>query len=388
MVRCLAPVVRGLWRQSAVANLLVACCLAAILSFTATVAQAQVPIAPVSKEQRDRQYQQLADDVKALERQANLLKRVVKLVRPAVVHIEVHKGGRSNSRRVDPPDETGSGVIIERNKGLYVLTNRHLIRYAATTEITITLSDGGQLSPTRTWTDAGTDIAVMAMPKKRLLAARIGDSDKTEIGDHVLAIGSPFGLNHSVTYGIVSAKGRRDLELATDGVNFQDFMQIDASINPGNSGGPLVNLRGEVIGINTAIASTSGRNEGIGFSIPINMAMSVGRQLIDKGVVVRGFLGVSLDSRFGTDAAAKLGLDPPRGARVTAITTGSAAEKAEVRVGDVIVRLGRTWIEDDSHLVNQVSLTAVGDPVPMIVFRDGKKVELTVRVGVRDIRDR
>ena len=384
MARCLAAVVRQPWRKWAATKLQVACHIAAILAACASASQAQFPAVPVSKEQRDLQYQALASDVKALERQANLLKRVVKLVRPTVVHIEVHKGGQtSNGRRIDPPDETGSGVVFEHNEGFYVLTNRHLIRHAAVAEITITLADGRQLRPTRTWTDAGTDIAVMAVSNKRLMAARIGDSDQTEIGDYILAIGSPFGLNHSVTYGIVSAKGRRELELATDGVNYQDFMQIDASINPGNSGGPLVNLRGEVIGINTAIASTSGRNEGIGFSIPINMAMSVGKQLIEKGVVVRGFLGVSLDSRFGAAAAAKVGLDPPRGARVTAITTGSAAADADVQVGDVIVRLGKTWIESDSHLVNQVSLTAVGEPVPMLVYRDGKTVELTVKVGVR-----
>ena len=133
-------------------------------------------------------------------------------------------------------------------------------------------------------------------------------SQDLEIGDYILAVGSPFGLSHSVTFGIVSAKGRRDLELATDGVAYQDFLQIDASINPGNSGGPLVNLGGEVVGINTAIASTSGRNEGIGFAIPINMAMKIVDQLIENGTVVRGFLGVSLDARFTHTAAVRLGL--------------------------------------------------------------------------------
>ena len=184
-----------------------------------------------------------------------------------------------------------------------------------------------------------------------------------------------------MTHGIVSAKGRRDLELATDGVEHQDFLQIDASINPGNSGGPLVNLRGEVVGINTAIASTSGRNEGIGFAIPINMAMVIARQLIESGTVTRGFLGVSLDARFGPAAATRLGLDSPRGARVTAITPDSAAADAEVRVGDVILRFNHIWIDSDNHLVSQVSLTPVANPVPMLVYRDGEMVELTVTVG-------
>ena len=347
------------------------------------VAQAQFPGQRLAEEERNRLYDELASDVAAMQHQADLLKKVVKLARPAVVHIEVNKRRRSAIRAGDQPDETGSGVILRRNDDYFVLTNRHLIRFADIDEITIGLADGREIQPTRTWSDAGTDVAVMAVENDHLEAARIGDSDKTEIGEYILAIGSPFGLSHSVTHGIVSAKGRRDLELATDGVNFQDFMQIDASINPGNSGGPLVNLRGEVIGINTAIASTSGRNEGIGFTIPINMAMNVGRQLMEHGKVVRGFLGVSLDSQFGAAAAKELGLELPRGAHVTRIEKGSAAEGAKVQVGDVILRFAETWIEDDSHLVNQVSLATVGEPVSMLVFRDGKTVELTVTVGVR-----
>jgi len=342
------------------------------------------PAEPVSQEDRTRLYDDLARDVAALERQSSILKRVVKLVRPAVVHIEVRKGRRSASARVDDPaDETGSGVLFGHRDRTFVLSNRHLIRYADVSEVIVTLADGRQLKPSRAWNDAGTDVAVMEVAGRNLAVARVGNSDAAEIGDFVLALGSPFGLSHSVTYGIISAKGRRDLELATDGVYYQDFLQIDASINPGNSGGPLVNLRGEVIGINTAIASTSGRNEGIGFSIPINMAMIVARQLIDRGVVVRGFLGVNLDSRFGADAASRIGLDRPRGARVTGVTAGSPAEAAQIETGDVIVRFNSVWIENDSHLVNQVSLTEVNIDVPLLVFRGGKTVELTVRVGDR-----
>src|SRR6185503_4020578 len=148
----------------------------------------------------------------------------------------------------------------------------------------------------------------MSVAAPGLVPARLGDSGKLEIGDFVLAVGSPFGLSHSVTYGIISAMGRRDLELGDDGVPYQDFLQTDAAINPGNSGGPLLNLRGEVIGINTAIASNSGGNEGIGFTIPINMTMYVARQLIDRGSVAHAYLGVRLDMNFGPEAAAKLGL--------------------------------------------------------------------------------
>lgn len=361
-----------------------------LLAALPTLALAQFPAAPIALEDRDRMYDALARDVVEMERQLSVLKRVVKLVRPVVVQIEVRKGEHSSEAafRGAPADETGSGAIFRYDDRFFVLTNRHLIRSADLSEIIVTLSNGRQIRPVRAWNDPGTDIAVMELSDKKLAAARIGDSDKAEIGDFVLAIGSPFGLSHSVTYGIISAKGRRDLELATEGVHYQDFMQIDASINPGNSGGPLVNLRGEVIGINTAIASTSGRNEGIGFTIPVNMAMIIAKQLIEKGVMVRGFLGVNLDSRFTAAAAARAGLDRPRGARVTGVTPGSPAEKAKMKRDDIVLQFDGHWIDNDSHLVNQVSLTPVGVDIPMLVFRDGKTVTLTVKVGDRRMLDR
>ena len=164
------------------------------------------------------------------------------------------------------------------------------------------------------WDDADTDVAVLAIEGSELVAATPGDSDRMEIGDFVLAVGSPFGLRNSVTFGIISAKGRRDLQFGNATVRYQDFLQTDATINPGNSGGPLCNLRGEVIGINSAIASKSGISERIGFAIPINMFLNVARQLIDTGKVTRAFLGVSLESRYGPAMAAELGLPNPMGA--------------------------------------------------------------------------
>ena len=222
----------------------------------------------------------------------------------------------------------------------------------------------------------------MAIAADNLVPARLGDSTKLDIGDFVLAVGSPFGLTHSVTYGIISAKGRRDLQLGDDGVQYQDFLQTDAAINPGNSGGPLLNLRGEVIGINTAIASTSGGNEGIGFTIPINMVMVIADQLIERGSVVRAYLGVRLDATFGPEAAAKMGLPRPEGARVTGITQNSPAE-SQLRVGDVILAFDGTPIEDDNHLINLVSLTPVNKEVEVHLLRSGKAHNLKVRVGNR-----
>ena len=340
--------------------------------------------------QRKAAYARLAEQSSELQSHFSTLKDVVRLVRPAVVHIEViHPGAaRPAVSRRGSADETGSGVLVEIDGRTYILTNRHLIKFAQPDSISVKLSDGRRITPTRIWQDAATDIAMLAVGGDGVLTARTGNSDEMDIGDFVLAIGSPFGLSHSVTHGIISAKGRRDLELATDGVNYQDFLQTDASINPGNSGGPLVNLKGEVIGINTAIASSSGHNEGIGFSIPINMVMIVARQLIDHGSVTRGYLGVSLDSKFGAAAAAQLGLDRPRGARVTAITPGSPAEAAKIRVGDVILEFNGVPIEDDTHLVNTVSLTPVGREVPLTVFRDRQPVKLTVKIANRAASER
>jgi serine protease Do len=332
---------------------------------------------------RDRVYSELAADVAELEQHGNILKRIVKLVTPAVVHIEARRESEGSRQPRGDSEEAGSGVIIERRGKLYVLTNRHVIKYSTLTGINVKLADGRVVHPKQTWSDAGTDVAIMWIDAEGLVPARLGDSSKVEIGDFVLAVGSPFGLSHSVTYGIISAKSRRDLRLGDDGVQYQDFLQTDAAINPGNSGGPLLNLRGEVIGLSTAIASTSGANEGIGFAIPVNLAMIVADQLIERGVVVRAFLGVRLDSTFGPTEAAQLGLARPQGARVSGITRNSPAEQARILVGDVILEYDGMRIEDDMHLINLVSLTPVQKEVDVRLLRDGRPVNLRVRVANR-----
>jgi serine protease Do len=338
-----------------------------------------------SPERRAQLMQDLAKDVEWLERHGNVLKRVVKLVKPTVVHIEAAKTEADSFRpgRKNSVEEAGSGVIIELNRHYYVLTNRHVINDAELKAIKIKLADSRILTPTKVWSDRGTDVAVMQVDAKDLVAAQLGDSAKLDIGDFVLAVGSPFGLSHSVTSGIISAKGRRDLELGDEGVRFQDFLQTDAAINPGNSGGPLMNLRGEVVGINTAIASSGGGNEGIGFAIPINMAMYVAKQLIERGAVTRAFLGVHLDSKFTPDVAAKAGMTRVQGARISGITPNSPAAVYKLQVGDVIIRFDGQPIDDDNHLVNLVSLTPVNKDVPVILYRGGKLQSLIVRVGDR-----
>jgi len=338
---------------------------------------------PVTASSRDKLYAELAADVEELERRGNLLKRVVKLVTPSIVHIEAKRDAETPRPSRSESEEAGSGVIIEVRGKTYVLTNRHVIRYSTLAGINIRLFDSRVLHPKRVFGDPLTDVAIMAISDEELPPARIGDSSKLEIGDFVLAFGSPFGLSHSVTYGIISAKGRRDLQLGDDGVQFQDFLQTDAAINPGNSGGPLLNLRGEVIGLNTAIASTSGANEGIGFAIPINMVMVIADQLIERGLVVRAFLGVRLDSSFGPAEAAQLGMARPEGARVTGITRNSPAELARIIVGDVILEFDGARVEDDMHLINLVSLTPVHKEVDVRLLREGRPIILRVRVANR-----
>lgn len=333
---------------------------------------------------RDEEFRQIAKEIAGLEAHFNALKRVIRYVKPAVVHIDAEKV--DESRRRGKVEEAGSGVIISYRKRFFVITNRHVVLDSELSDITIQLSDGRELTPRMVASDNESDVAVMEIAGTRLTPANLGDSSKVEAGDFVLALGSPFGLNHSVTTGIISATGRRDLQLGGASLRYQDFFQTDAAINPGNSGGPMFNLRGEVIGINTAIASNSGGNEGIGFTIPINMVKRVIQQLIDNGRVTRAFLGVTLDSRFTAAAAEQLGLTTLTGARVVAVTPNSPAQAAKILEGDVILKFDGVTVQDDDHLVNQVGLTAVNTPIEATILRNGKRFSLELQVAPRPTR--
>jgi serine protease Do len=333
----------------------------------------------VTADDRDREYAALSRDVDALDREFGLIKRVVKLVTPAVVHIEADLLPQFRGRL--DVEEAGSGVIVELGGRFYVLTNRHVIRHSSKELIGIHLTDGRVLQPERIWEDKETDVAVLAVSAPELVAIRMGNSDVLEIGDFVLAIGSPFGLSQSVTRGIVSAKGRHNLDLGDGELRWQNFIQTDAAINPGNSGGPLVNLRGEVIGLNTAIASASGGNEGIGFSIPINIVARTARQLIENNRVARGFLGVKLDGQFSDKQAQALGLERKVGTRITVVEPQSPAERAALQVNDVILQYNGVRVERDTHLIGLVKLTEVGQRVPIVVYRDGHPLSMFVEIG-------
>lgn len=330
--------------------------------------------------------QELQRYSQVLEAHSAVIKSVAKLVGPSVVFVEAQRGTDASRRHTIQED--GSGVIINWKNNFYVLTNRHVIRDTPISGISIDLADGRRITPEKAWTDEESDVAVMAVSAPELLAAPLGDSDKMEIGDFVIAMGSPFGLNQSFTHGIISGKSRRNLKLGESGVREnafrnQDFLQTDAQINPGNSGGPLVNQRGEVIGINTAIASNSGISEGCGFAIPMNMFMFVARQLIESGKVTRGWIGVSLDSKFGQPSASELGLPRLMGAKITAIRPNTPAAEAKLQAGDVILEFNHIPIEDDAQLVNVVSMSELGTTIPILVFRNHKTVALQIQVQDR-----
>jgi serine protease Do len=333
----------------------------------------------------DALYDVLAKQYEQFRQVNRTFELVAKAVSPSVVHIVARKTSRpEENRRIRHFEETGSGVIIrtERAPGLFVLTNHHVVDGSDPSKIRVFLRDGRSILPVKVWTDAKADVAVLKLGRDDLPAARLGNSDEAPIGTWVMALGSPFGLRHSVSQGIVSARGRQMDELQ-DVVN-QDFIQTDAAINPGNSGGPLVNMKGEVVGINNSIASNGGGNEGVGFSIPINLARWIMDELIVHGRVSRGALGVDLHHDFTQEEAVVLGMERPRGAWIDKVYPTSPAGKAGIRPGDVVLRFGGVDVVDLNHLINIVSMAAVGVPAEVIVWRERREVKLQVTVGDRD----
>jgi Do/DeqQ family serine protease len=267
----------------------------------------------------------------------------------------------------------GSGVIVDAVNG-YVLTNHHVIANAD--KITVTLAENRSLSARVVGTDPGSDVAVLQVEASNLTSIPFGDSTTLRVGDYVVAIGNPFGFTNSVTSGIVSALGRSVLNPGA----FEDFIQTDASINPGNSGGALVNLKGELVGINSAIISRTGGNVGIGFAIPVNFVRPVMEQLVSTGTVRRGLLGVRI-SDVTADLAVTLGLPGNSGALVTEVNPDSAAERAGIRVDDVIVSINGTRLRDSGSLRSMVGLLPPGERVTVELLRDGREQSVTAVLG-------
>src|SRR5271170_6957767 len=267
---------------------------------------------------------------------------------------------------------TGSGVIVDAAQG-YVLTNGHVAENA--TRIEVITKDNRRLTAKLIGIDTDTDIAVLQIPAVNLTALPMGDSDRLQVGDFVIAIGNPFGLGQTVTSGIVSALGRSGLGIE----GYEDFIQTDASINPGNSGGPLVNLQGQCVGINTAILAPGGGNIGIGFAVPINMAHRVMDQLLRYGEVKRGRIGVAIQD-LTPDLAQAMNTTRANGAVIAKVVPGSPADHAGLKSGDLVVAVNGAPMRSGTELRNRVGLSRIGDEVELTVERGGAERNVTVRI--------
>ncbi len=318
---------------------------------------------------------------------------MIKQVAPAVVNISTrsrinrqqhpllsdpffrHFFGQSERQQKSRPSSLGSGVVIDADKGL-VITNHHVVGKAD--EITVTLRDGRELNAELIGADAEADVALLKVPAVGLTEIKVVDSDELQVGDFVVAIGNPFGLGQTVTSGIVSAVGRSGLGIE----GYEDFIQTDASINPGNSGGALVNLKGELVGMNTAILAPggSGGNVGIGFAIPTNMVMQIVDHLEKHGEVRRGVLGV-VTQDLTPDLAQAFGLDSRKGAVIARVFADSAASSAGLKAGDVVVEINGRQVRNAMDMRNRVGLLKVGDKLRMKVVRDGKVRKLTATIA-------
>lgn len=266
----------------------------------------------------------------------------------------------------------GSGVIVSEDG--FILTNNHVVK--GVDEIKVTLNDRREFEGKVIGTDPKSDLAVIKIDAKDLPSIKIGDSDNLKVGEVVIAIGNPFGLSLTTTMGIVSALGRSNVGIA----DYEDFIQTDAAINPGNSGGALVNIKGELVGINTAIFSTSGGYMGIGFAIPANMANSAMQSIVKHGKVIRGWLGVTIQT-LTPELAKHFDIQAGKGALVTDVVNDSPAEKAGIQRGDLIVRLNEKEIKGSTHLRNVVGNRSPGTDLKATVIRDGKEVTLSVTLG-------
>ena len=313
---------------------------------------------------------------------------VVGRVTPGVVGISVRGRVREDNPLLQDPlfrqffnlrqgpieretEAAGSGVIVDAAQG-YVLTNNHVAENA--TNIEVTTKDNRQLKARLIGRDPETDIAVLQIAAGGLTSVPMGDSDRLQVGDFVLAVGNPFGLGQTVTSGIVSALGR------SPGIEgYEDFIQTDASINPGNSGGPLVDLQGRIVGINTAIVAPSGGNVGIGFAVPINMARQVMDQLISGGEIKRGRIGVAIQD-LTPDIAQALGTTHTQGAVIARVEQGSPADRAGLRTHDLVVAVNGVPIHTGAELKNRVGLSKIGDAVDLTIIRAGSERTVAVRI--------
>jgi serine protease Do len=320
------------------------------------------------------------DEAGILNRASALFRMATDRVAPSVVNIRSMRLMTDRlGRRIPTQIGAGSGFVIDRNRG-YIVTNHHVIKDAE--ELIIRLGQGEELDATLVGSDPKTDIAVLKVDQELPIAAEWGDADRADIGDWVLAIGSPFQLDQTVTAGIISAIGRRNLRIVDDGTGYEDFIQTDAAVNPGNSGGPLVDLSGKVIGINTAIFSTGGNegNQGIGFAISATLACKVVQQIIDTGRVTRGYIGVQLDL-LDRDRSKQAGLAKGRAILFRDVDPDGPADRAGLQPGDIVIALDDQPIVDTVTLRNTISAATPGTRFKLTYIRGGREASAEVVVA-------
>jgi S1-C subfamily serine protease len=313
---------------------------------------------------------------------ADRFEAVVKKFSGCVVAVDAVKPAEPGSGKREPLEESGSGVLVKfpGAPGAVAVTNYHVVGAAQPQKVYVTLADARIVQPARIWTDPESDLALLNIEDATLPTADLADSDRVRRGQWVLAFGSPFGLNQTVTHGIISATNRGQISLGST-IRLKEFLQTDAAINPGSSGGPLVDLDGKVVGINTAIASKSGSNSGVSFSIPANMVKRIAAQLIEKGTVTRGYLGAQLATALEPSEALRLGLSRVAGALVEIVHPNTPAAAAGLRVGDVVLQVEDVAVRDENHLINLVCALPPGHMVRVTVWRERRAQVLEVTIG-------
>ena len=331
-----------------------------------------------------------------MEKFSRIMRTAAELTLPSVVHIEVtttrHRSAYSTSpenvRQTVPQkiEETGTGFIVSVDDRFWVVTNRHVIGSVELDGIRLLLHDRRQLTPKRALINTDFDIAAIEIAEKDVIKARLGDSSTVQQADRIIAIGSPYGLSGTITSGIISAVGRRNIPKGNQKIPLQDMLQTDAPINPGNSGGPLVNMRGEVIGVISAIASSSGANEGVGFAIPINDAMRVVENLVRYGEMQRPYLGVELSHSLTDRERKDIGTTRRIGIKITAVTPDSPAAVAGLHVGDILLKYNEVEVEDDNHFVSLVAHDMIGANPQLTVFRFREMLTITPKLAAQKSR--